>query len=80
MNQKLNCKVFYTQPSILLSLPETAILELLIVTLKEEKEAWYISLLIIYQRFKGLHIFAALTSFLAALTRFLAALTRFLLH
>ena len=64
MNQKLNCKVFYTQPSILLSLPETAILELLIVTLKEEKEAWYISFLIIYQRFKGLNIFAALTRFL----------------
>jgi hypothetical protein len=63
MNQKLNCKVFYTQLSTLLSLPETAILELLIVTLKEEKEAWYISLLIIYQIFKGLHIFAALSSF-----------------
>jgi hypothetical protein len=43
---------------------KTAILELPIVTLKEEKEAWYISLLIIYQRFKGLHIFAALTRFL----------------
>jgi hypothetical protein len=62
MNQKINCKVFYTQLSTLLSLPETNILELLIVTLKEETEAWYISLLIIYQRFKGLHIFAALTS------------------